>query len=595
MKAGRLVATVSHSLALGAPACQRTKPVSQPVSSYPRDGPTGMDVLDPSPAAASEPSVVDDPPGEPWPIVASDFLALAPADTPYVWANLQPLPAPLLKRLEPWSGPLSDAFNEGLNKSPEQAAKLREVLGGEITATSLRAIGIEPNTTFIVYGLGVAPVARVRLKDGLRFKETIDRLGELAARPAPTAVFHGQEYWYALRDNGRLSVFAVVGSDLVFALLPAGAVQRDLLPLVFGQRVPEQSLASSQRLRNVVADHGLTQHFVAVIDVEALVRTTLGRSPPGLERRVAEAMGVITRKDPDCAEDYTRLARLFPTFVFGFDALSSKRISMSSVLALDSTIAKVLSNTVGPIPGLKADDKQGGLASFGIGVDVPGVRAAIRALSSAVERTPFSCEDNQFLNEIGTQIESSTAIAPPAVDSFTGLGSVLYSFTTKDDPSGLDFVATLGTGDPRALLDAAAALGTELQLGKLARPNKPVALRDVVPMSTGSDAWLAGSRLAYGKRGIGWGVGPKGKRALVATLDARRPNDGTMASLSLDFQRLTHISPEILTEALARARSPQAADLTQAILERLGRIAVRLKFTSAGAELEIDVRVPPAR
>ncbi len=358
---------------------------------------------------------------------------------------------------------------------------MRDLLGEKLTMESARRVGIELNTTFVVYGLGLAPVARIRLGDTARFLNAIEQLEKAAKKPSRTANFHGQKYWYWSGEDGNLVVLAVVGPDLVIAYLPAGSIQRELLPLVFGQRVPEQSLATTRRLDALRSAHGLTRHLLSVVDIEVVARTVLGRSPPGLEQQVAEAMGVVRPQSPECTEDFMRLAHAFPRVVVGFESLSATRVVISAALVTHPAIGEALAGIAGPIPGLKADSRQEGLMSAGVGIDVGGVRAAVHQFATAMERDPFSCEELRFISDGGPKLAAALTMLPPAVDHINGASMVFDTITQRAGRTELDGFALVGTDDPRAVIDALAALAPDVRLDRLTRPKQPVPAMELFP------------------------------------------------------------------------------------------------------------------
>lgn len=592
----RIVAVLALSLSLGSAGCRRTNaPMAPPAlpGGAPDAEPAGVPA-----GVLSCDSVVDDPPGEPWPIVTTEFLALAPADTPYVFANLEPLPAALLDRLEPFAAPMGEAFNKGYAKASGGQAgdrALRDLLGDTLTMESARRAGIELNTTFVVYGLGLAPVARVRLGDSARFLNVVEQVEKAETTPSRTADFHGQKYWYRPQDDGALAVFAVVGPDLVFAYLPAGSIQRELLPLVFGQRVPEQSLATTRRLDALRSAHGLTPHFLSVVDVEVVARTLLGRSPPGLEQQVAEAMHLVKPQSPACTEDFVRLAHAFPQVVFGFESLSATRVVMSATVATHPAIAEALAGTVGPIPGRKSDSRQEAVMSAGVGIDMDGVRTAVHQFATAMERDPFSCEALRFISDGGPKLAAALTMLPPAVDHIEGASMVFRTITKGAGKTELDGFALVGTDDPRAVIDALAALAPEVRLDRLTRPKQPVPATELFPGKAKTDPMLAASHVAYSKRAIGWAWGTKGKRDLLRALDSRGTDDGTVLVGIFDMPRALQQMPELLEKMRASTPDPIEAKLLEAVLGVIGRVTYRLAFSERGPEFEYEMTVPPAK
>src|SRR5262249_33692938 len=104
-------------------------------------------------------------------------LSFVPADTPYVYANIDPLPAALT---EQWAKPMQDywprmfdMYEAALNQSRPHASEetLRLVLAvldelkTHASWARLREFGIKPDARLAFYGIGLVPVLRLELAD----------------------------------------------------------------------------------------------------------------------------------------------------------------------------------------------------------------------------------------------------------------------------------------------------------------------------------------------------------------------------------------------------------------------------------------------
>jgi hypothetical protein len=521
-----------------------------------------------------------------------------PAETPYAYANLDPLPAELLRRLDPWFEPLvagaNDGYQEALaEQSPDVARQMRDMFGNELSADTLRRIGIEPNIQFVAYGIGFAPVVRVRLADADLLRQNLEMLFAASPSSPRSAVFHGQQYWYDLGSDGNLFVFAIVKSDAVFAMLPPGQVQREILPLAFGQRPPAASMASTGRMIRLLEDHSLTRHYVGFIDSEVVVCTVLGQAR-GLDKQVAEAMGAALRVSPECVADATRVARAFPKVVVGFDELSARRITASWVIEMSPAVAGAVSEVAAPIPGLPPDHKRDGVMRGGIGVDLRAVDRLLGRFASQIREAPFACDEFSWITEGAAEVGAASVLVPPALKAIRGVGIVVFDAKeeTAKAPATLDAVTVLGVDDPREALEAVAGLTSEIQIDELDRPRKPVDYAKVFSGSPSDDPLVMSSQVAYGAHAIGWGIGKEGKRALLGALDRERPADGALAVGSIDIRKALAVAPGTARKGLEDITEPHAREAAEALLGMLGTLAFRIKLTGRGADVEVDLAVP---
>jgi len=565
---------------------------------------TPQAVVDPGPGPAAERasySVVNEPEGEAWPILSTQFLEVVPADTPFVWANLEPLPQDFVDRLmyllEPAMKAGDRVYQEKTMSDTGEGRMARDIFGDTFSADMFQRIGVDLSAPFILYGIGLTPVARLRLASPERFVAMVERVQSISTtQNLSPAVFHGQAYWYGEDDDANLTVVAVVGPDLVLAMLPPGEVQRDLLPLVFGQTLPERSMAASGELGRVQERHGLTPHFVGLLNVPVLTRTRFGRSPRGLERKVAKATGVI---DSDvtgqCVGDFTRIAAWFPKIVVGFDSISTERISGSLIVEADPAIATRWATVAGPIQGLTADREQEGLMTMGLGLNVDQLTSVALEAADALKRTPLECPDLSEFQDLANDATDTGAL-PGWVRSVRGASMVMSDLAM--DESGkvtkLDGAAVLATSEARAVLDATAMLLPNLDLEALDRPGKAVLFTKVMPQSPSADPTAKTAHVAYSSAGIGWAAGKHAKRRLKQVLAAERPADGTVAMVTMDVARAFANLPS-MRQSLERSDDASTRAMLEDVFKTMGRLGYRLRLSEAGAELEVSVDSPRTR
>ena len=148
------------------------------------------------------------------------ILRYVPADTPYVIANVEPLPDKLMDKLEPKIDDILKSYQVVLRevvamkqseltdeqRDSEDAKKAAAVIDELTTLLSmegLRGAGLSRDATAAVYGNGLLPVIRFELSDGALFDAAISRLEEKAGQKMAVAAVEGGGYRYARR--ARLS------------------------------------------------------------------------------------------------------------------------------------------------------------------------------------------------------------------------------------------------------------------------------------------------------------------------------------------------------------------------------------------------------
>jgi hypothetical protein len=132
-------------------------------------------------------------------------LAFVPADAPYVYANLEPVPSAIT---EQWSRPMQDYWPTlfttyesmlqdaklALDDHTRQiAVTLLDELKTHGSWDKLRTIGLKPDGRMAVYGVGIVPVLRLELGDPAAFKAEVARVEQKAGASMPVAKTGDQE------------------------------------------------------------------------------------------------------------------------------------------------------------------------------------------------------------------------------------------------------------------------------------------------------------------------------------------------------------------------------------------------------------------
>ncbi|MEM6992904.1 MAG: hypothetical protein AAF721_20480 [Myxococcota bacterium] len=561
--------------ALAMAACTKRGPKAQPASPPAAQG-----------AVATQPDAA-------WPVLSTDFAAVIPADTPFVLSQDEPLPAHVVARLDPVLAPLVSAFELGVGEAHAESSEevrggVEAVFGGPPTLAGLKEIGIDLNPRFVVYGLGLAPVLRIRLRDVDAFVRALSKAETVVGAKRDTKYFHGHAYFSSRTEDGSLRVVTIAGADLIVALLPPGEIQRDLLPLVFGQRLPERSLADTGGLAVMRKRHGLDRSASGYVDLQVLVSTFVGRGSP-LNLRIARAFGAVgSNPDPVCTDELLRLVGGTPRLVAGFEHAANEEIVFSTTLEMTDPLARRLATFPAAIP-VATPPRGNALASFGVGLDLGAVLSAARVFGDVVADEPFRCEDFTFLNGVASGVEMAVNIMPGAIFDVSGLAWSIHDLDPSDD-NRVDGVVVVDVGDPPAVLAAAAATWPGFRPERLRR-RRPVPLRKLFDADAPDLGVLEPSWVGMGAHSIALSLGKSGKRAVSAAVDRRRPNDGTLMFGSMDFAEWIARNPDRV-ERLLRLEGRLAKQAADGMLALLSRLVLRLKATEQGLGLELDLQQP---
>jgi hypothetical protein len=168
------------------------------------------------------------------------LLQYIPADSPYVVAAAEPLPADVRDALVEKTRPVMEAYanllrvviteraaEENADESGQRAS--RELIAEFtrlMTPEGLESAGIGRLSTAAVYGHGLWPVLRISLSDDALMEETLSRLEDRLGHKMPTATVDGRSYRVAEGEDDGAIIIAVLDGYLVVSVLPARILAR---------------------------------------------------------------------------------------------------------------------------------------------------------------------------------------------------------------------------------------------------------------------------------------------------------------------------------------------------------------------------------
>lgn len=423
---------------------------------------------------------------------ANSPLAFVPADTPYVFANLAPLPQPVLDQ---WSNmtrevwPLSLAmYGRMLDKAEQQdavaikaARALLEEISQHMSAGTTEQLGIKGSTQMAVYGVGLLPVARLQLANPGTLRAALARVEAKAGARLPTARLGDLEYW-ALPLDEAVALMAIVDGHLVLSLAPAKASD-DLRRQLLGLTRPAKSL-DSEILAALNKRYGYTPYSSGYVDFVRIVEF-LGDEANPVRRELATAVlgDKMPSMDPTCKAEARAIASKFPRAVMGYTELTPRRMAIHAQLEMEPTLAKDFAASLVGAPGTAGAAE--GLMDFSLSVPVLRQKTFWLKQAKAVVDQPYACADLAEINESFAKFRQSldVTIPPPASD----LSGVRVTLSKLDFAAGMDKPDMAGKlvvalNNPAGAVAMAQLALPALKDLKLAPDGKPVALpADLAP------------------------------------------------------------------------------------------------------------------
>ncbi|WP_156762780.1 hypothetical protein [Woeseia oceani] len=538
------------------------------------------------------------------PAADSPMLQYVAADTPYLFGVLRPMPEDLADKLEPRVDKLlqgyqtlvraiavdglesADIADDEVEASREHAAVILDKMANLFSVSGLRNAGIGRESTFAIYGVGLAPVLRINLTDGDAFERTFAEIETDAGSKMSTAQIDNQDYRFAGDDEATF-ILARFGNQLVATVIPTG-ISDDSLRRVLGLTKPESSIADSGKLEQMSKEYGFTAHGIGFVDFRRIADTFL-TEPTGINAELLErAEFNSVSLSAVCKAEFSALADIAPRLLTGYTELNAKRIASNTVLELRSDIASGLTTLTAPVPGLGSD--HGGLFSMGMSIDLLAFRSFYEARLDAMDADPFECG---LLSDLQAGVAQGRMVLeqplPPVAYSLKGFLAVVDdvqggNVAAKVPPSSIDMRFLLATDNAAGLVAMGSIFSPELAALNLQADGKPVRFDSPLLQAPVEQAWLA-----MNGSGLALAVGDGGDQRLSSMLAAKAGDPVPFYAMHMDAKRYYAFVAEASEIQPDQDASPEVTQATRDIMlgmsDLFDRLSLVVNFTERGVEM----------
>jgi hypothetical protein len=536
-----------------------------------------------------------------------DLLKYIPADTPYVFASTEALPADLANKLEPTVDEILKAYQsvlrhvmaeqlanmssqEGDADEAEQLSGLMEEVLGLMSLEGIRGAGIERESAFAFYGNGLLPVLRLELSDSDLFDAAVARIEDKAGKALSVGTAKGESYHYVDADKIKL-VIATLDDQAVITVVPAQYDEAQVA-LALGIDTPRKNLKKSKTLRAIQKEYGFSGYLTGFVDSERLAGifagsrtdqdddffTAIGEQPP----EVTEV----------CAAEIMAMAGVAPRIVFGYSNVSSRQIESAMIVELREDIAEGLASIPAAVPGLGADP--GGFMSLGFSLNPMALREFYEARLDAMEAKPYECEKFAELQAgVGKGREILNQPLPPVVYNFRGFVANIADIQGLDLSSGsapesIDASILFAVENAESLIMMAAMMDPQVAALNLVPDGKPVKL-EMAQLAEFADEVFAA--LSTDALSISLGDGAESNSADMLVADSAEP--APFMSMSMDSAHYYSMVSDAMSQApAADEEDKMPAAIREAMSEIMllsgsmyERMSVEIQFTERGVEI----------
>lgn len=537
---------------------------------------------------------------------ASGILSYVPADAPYVFASIAPLPDNVMDKLEPSIDRILAAYETMLQElfvmataeidasgeESEDATRAAAVIGelsSLLSMDGLRGAGFDRESRSALYGNGLLPVLRIEVTDGELFEAALIRIEESSGATMDVAMISGSPVRYITAEEFKLLI-AVLDKQVVISMAPERFSDEQLSTLL-GFTAPASNITDSGKLQSIADEYGFGDYFIGYFDIAEMVNTFTGDAS-GLDADLLATMDGHTELSDVCRADIRSVASVAPRMVMGYTSITTERFDSKVVVELRNDIAKGLTQIPTSVPGLGTD--MGGLMSFGMSLDIKALRAFVETQLDALEADPYRCED--FAAMDAGVVQARAALEQPVMPmiyDFRGFVALIENIegldmATQSPPTSVDGQFLLAMRDAPAMVALGTMFSPELAGLGLQADGKPVLLEVPQAQMLGGDVYIAMNDDAVA---LSVGTGADSKLGAMLTADAT--DNGTLFSFGMDAGRYYAFAGEAMAEAqndddnpMSPAMQHATQEIMLAMADMFDRMSVDVRLTEDGIVME---------
>jgi hypothetical protein len=521
-------------------------------------------------------------------------LAFAPADTPWLLANLEPVPQQSLdgwwKNSEQMLGVYGRVLDSAIadieagdpdGTAARVAKALREELRGKFDRAGWEGLGFTGQARSAVYGIGLVPVMRMELGDADAFRAFIARVESRAGAKMASAEIGGQAYWSLGGDSGpAMALMAIQGNHLVITVAPSKPSEA-LLRLLLGIDRPASNALDAGTLAAFNKERDYLPYGSGYLDTVRLAAAMTGERS-FIEQEFLRAAGAdVTASiaSPACKAEFGALAAAVPRLSFGYAAMDAKSMDLRYAIETAPEHGKGLAGIAAEVPGLTGSGS--GLLDVGFGLDLDAFAGFINLRAGKLAAAPFQCEALVPLNDEIAKLNAE--LANPAVFmAGAAISGFNLSLSRIELPEGATPVVqgklAIASDNPASLLSMAGGFLPQLATLDLKPGAAPVAMpAGLLP----PDAPPA--HVAVGDKAIALSLGAGEEASLAAFASAKSGTPAPLMHYGVDARGL-----KVFLDAVGKATKDQLAAAEAAAAVAQAPADAESEAGSDGAEATPD-------
>ena len=533
---------------------------------------------------------------------ANPLLAYVPADTAYVFANLETAPAGItdayVNRFEPVLDVMSEQIKQFQtnyqagelqdNQMADLAIAVLDELGGSLSKESLSKLGISLQAHHAIYAKDIFPVIRLGLSDSEELRNAITRIEAKMGYELPVKNLNGTSYWRISADEMPVAIYiAILEQQLALSVFPANA-EDSMLAAFLGQEMPAQSMASSNALAVLNKNKAYTGYGSGYVDIQKLSDKVL--NPDSNTRKIlGEQVDThMASLDAVCITELKSIIAKTPRMTAGVTRFTDNEVAMRYDLEIESSLASGLAALVSDTPSAGTGNH---LLSASLAIRVGKLRNFVLEKATALVATPYQCAKLQDFNEQAEQIMTQLNIPmPPMVNNLMGLRVRVDDFDPAKEFTQLDGLLAIHVDKPEMFVGMASMMVPGFENLDLANQTEPVRIPAEMLHMEGIDVFALMSDHA-----IGASIGEQHVKDLGGFMKAKPQDNGTFLSVSHDMAKQMQIQAALTGKYQVEPdQNPlKINEYSEAVkdvyMKILDRSRVEMRLTDEGLHLDSSI------
>jgi hypothetical protein len=537
---------------------------------------------------------------------AGAILDYVPADSPYVFASISPLPDDVMDKLDPNIDRILAAYetlmqelfamatseldaSDAEDEEMQRAAAVIGELSSLLSIEGLRGAGFERESRSALYGNGLLPVLRIEVTDGALFEAALVRIEESSGEKMELATISGSPVRFVAVEEIKLLI-SVLDKQVVISVAPA-SFSDDQISTLLGFTAPASNITDSGKLQSIADEYGLSDYFIGYFDIAEIVDTFTGGAS-GLDADLVALMGDQDELSDVCRTEIRSMAGIVPRAVMGYTGITTERFNSKVVVEVRDDIAAGLTQLTAPVPGLGGD--LGGLMSFGMSLDIKSMREFVETQLDAIDADPFLCE--KFVGLDAAVAQARVGLEQPMMPmiyDFRGFIAIVeniegLNMVTQTPPTSVDGQFLVAMDNAPSVVSMGMMFSPELAGLDLQPDGEPVLLDLPQAQMMGGDAYIAMTDDA-----VALSVGDGAELKLGDMLTADATDNGTLFSFGMDAGRYYEFAGEAIAQAQKDDDNPMTPAMQHATQEIMlamaamfDRMSVDIRLTEDGIVME---------